>query len=84
MAALAGFVAADSCNSGGVYCGYSLIAKGDYRDDIVTELSASGYSTDETSIQQSLFNCLDNGQIDVTSYCANGCVGGDSSDDYCS
>ena len=29
MAALAGFVAADSCNNGGVYCGYSLIAKGE-------------------------------------------------------
>lgn len=28
MAALAGLVAADSCNDGGVYCGYSLIAKG--------------------------------------------------------
>lgn len=56
---------------------------GDYRDDIVTELQATGQSTDDQHIQQSLFNCLSNGQIDFTSFCDSGCVGGDSSDDYC-
>ena len=30
VTALAGFATADSCNKDGVYCGYSLIAKGKY------------------------------------------------------
>lgn len=62
----------------------NMIIAGDYRDDIQTELAANGQSGDDTHIQQSLFNCLSNGQIDFVNFCGGGCVGGDSRDDYCS
>ncbi|OTA59762.1 hypothetical protein K449DRAFT_436021 [Hypoxylon sp. EC38] len=82
-AVFSGFVSAKSCKSGGVYCGYSLIARGDYRDDIITQLHGADKSTDETVINQSLFLCGSHGTISFSQFCNNGCVGGDSRDDYC-
>ncbi|KAI2468680.1 hypothetical protein F4781DRAFT_397513 [Annulohypoxylon bovei var. microspora] len=82
-AVLSGFVSAKSCHSGGVYCGYSLIKRGDYRDDIVTQLNGVHQSTDNTHIQQSLFGCGNHGTISFKQYCKNGCIGGDKKDDYC-
>ncbi|KAI0138901.1 hypothetical protein F4776DRAFT_670217 [Hypoxylon sp. NC0597] len=82
-AVLPGLVSSKSCNSGGVYCGYALIGRGDYRDDIITQLHGAGQSTDDIVIQQSLFSCGSHGTISFQQFCNNGCVGGDSKDDYC-
>ncbi|KAI0193879.1 hypothetical protein F4808DRAFT_464641 [Astrocystis sublimbata] len=77
-------VLADSCNRGGVYCGSSLLRKGNYRDHIVETLTDEGVSTDEMHVQNALFNCLDDGDIMYTAYCIAGCGGTDSEDpDYC-
>ncbi|KAI0898820.1 hypothetical protein F4806DRAFT_493325 [Annulohypoxylon nitens] len=83
-AVLSGFASAKSCKNGGVYCGTALIHRGDYHDDIVTQLQAHRQSTDEIHVQQSLFGCGKHGQITFRQYCSKGCVGGDKKDDYCS
>ncbi|CRG83590.1 putative oxidoreductase C736,13 [Talaromyces islandicus] len=40
-------VSAKSCNRGGVYCGSSLLNKGNYHDHIVAVLTGAGISTDD-------------------------------------
>ncbi|KAJ1323056.1 hypothetical protein MN608_11910 [Microdochium nivale] len=76
--------AAASCNRGGVYCGSSLLRKGNYRDHIIETLQANGQSTNEAHIQNSKFDCIGGGDIVYRQYCANGCGGTDSEDpDYC-
>ncbi|RYP46588.1 hypothetical protein DL768_007210 [Monosporascus sp. mg162] len=82
--ATAGVVVAESCNRGGVYCGSSLLRKGNYRDHIKETLQAAGVSTDERHIQNSKFDCLSDGDIAYREFCSNGCGGTDSTDpDYC-
>lgn len=102
-------VVADSCNRGGVYCGSSLLRKGEttarqpcslqdvdmtirltrghlgnYRDHIILVLQANDQPTDEAHIQNSLFDCVSDGNINFVSFCGNGCGGTDSTDpDYC-
>ncbi|KAH7025130.1 uncharacterized protein B0I36DRAFT_250870 [Microdochium trichocladiopsis] len=81
---LAATVAADSCNRGGVYCGSSLLRKGNYRDHIVETLQAAGQPTSEDHIQNSKFDCIDGGDIVYREFCSRGCGGTDSTDpDYC-
>ncbi|KAI3325417.1 hypothetical protein HD806DRAFT_533086 [Xylariaceae sp. AK1471] len=79
-----GLVAADSCNNGGIYCGRDLLNKGDYINKIITNLRANDVGTDDFSVQQSLWACIDHGDIQFKELCSVGCVGGDSKDDYCS
>ncbi|KAH8658122.1 hypothetical protein BX600DRAFT_514638 [Xylariales sp. PMI_506] len=84
IATIASSVLADSCNHGGVYCGVSLLAKGNYRDHIVAELNAVDEPTSELYIENSLWDCLSGGEISYVDYCENGCGGTDSTDpDYC-
>ncbi|KAJ1323011.1 hypothetical protein MN608_11865 [Microdochium nivale] len=76
--------AAASCNRGGVYCGSSLLRKGNYRDHIVETLKASNQPTDEARIQNSRFDCVGGGDIIYREFCSKGCGGTDSEDpDYC-
>ncbi|KAI0132097.1 hypothetical protein BJ170DRAFT_691299 [Xylariales sp. AK1849] len=81
--ASAGIVAAKSCKSGGIYCGFSLLDRGDYVTKIITNLRASNEPTDDQHIKQGLWTCLDHGDISFKEYCSVGCNGGDSKDDYC-
>ncbi|EMR62649.1 hypothetical protein MGN70_010943 [Eutypa lata] len=82
--ATAAVVFADSCNRGGVYCGISLLNKGNYRDHIIQVLLANGQPTDEAHIQNSLFDCVSDGNINYVQYCGNGCGGTGSTDpDFC-
>ncbi|KAK6224174.1 hypothetical protein LQW54_000323 [Pestalotiopsis sp. IQ-011] len=82
--AAASAVVADSCNRGGVYCGSSLLRKGNYREHITDTLKTVGVDTDEAHVQNGLFNCLSGGDIQYIEYCINGCGGTDSEDpDYC-
>ncbi|KAI9903453.1 hypothetical protein N3K66_002805 [Trichothecium roseum] len=77
-------VAADSCNKGGVYCGQSLLNKGNYRDHITETLRAAGVPDDESHIINGLFDCLGGGDIRYRDYCGGGCGGVGSEDpDYC-
>ncbi|KAJ6474876.1 hypothetical protein C8R45DRAFT_1217260 [Mycena sanguinolenta] len=84
LAAASELVADQSCNAGGVYCGVSLLNKGNYQDHIVQVLEANGQSTDEAHIDYSLFDCLSGGEIRFIEFCSNGCGGTTSTaDDYC-
>ncbi|EJD37676.1 hypothetical protein AURDEDRAFT_49312, partial [Auricularia subglabra TFB-10046 SS5] len=81
---VATLVVADSCNRGGVYCGQSLLKKGNYHDHIVAVLTSVGQPTDETHVVNSLFNCLSGGEITYQGFCANGCGGVNSKNpDFC-
>ncbi|KAJ7367138.1 hypothetical protein DFH08DRAFT_764838 [Mycena albidolilacea] len=76
--------AQQSCNAGGVYCGTSLLNKGNYRDHIIQVLTAIGQPTDEAHIINSLFDCLSGGEIRFISFCANGCGGTTTTNpDFC-
>ncbi|KAF9465348.1 hypothetical protein BDZ94DRAFT_1254337 [Collybia nuda] len=78
------FVIADSCNRGGVYCGQSLLNKGNYRDHIIQVLEANGQPTDEAHIISSIFDCLDGGEIRFRGFCSRGCGGvGTEDPDFC-
>ncbi|OAQ80502.1 hypothetical protein VFPBJ_06087 [Purpureocillium lilacinum] len=77
-------VVADSCNRGGVYCGSSLLRKGNYRNHIIETLKAANQPTDESHIQNSKFDCLDKGDIAYREFCSRGCGGTDTENpDYC-
>ncbi|KAI0844048.1 hypothetical protein F5Y00DRAFT_266970 [Daldinia vernicosa] len=81
--ALAGFTTADDCNRGGIYCGTYLQQKGDYRTKIIESLRANKMPTDDNTVDQSLFICLEGGDISFKEMCSRGCIGGDTNDDYC-
>ncbi|KAI7781387.1 hypothetical protein LA080_014821 [Diaporthe eres] len=77
-------VLAKSCKQGGVYCGQSLLNRGNYRDHIIETLKAAGKPTDEPHIVSSLFDCLKDGDIRYRDYCGRGCGGVDNKNaDYC-
>ncbi|KAI0406624.1 hypothetical protein F4802DRAFT_595980 [Xylaria palmicola] len=78
-----GMVAAKSCVAGGIYCGADLLKRGDYITKINTNLRANGQGTDEYSVNQSLWSCLEHGDIQLIAVCPAGCIGGDSDDDFC-
>ncbi|KAF3059739.1 hypothetical protein GL218_04613 [Daldinia childiae] len=81
--ALAGFTTAKSCKTGGIYCGTYLLERGDYINKIITNLRANNMPTDDNTIKQSLWSCLEHGDIQFKEMCTRGCVGGDKNDDYC-
>lgn len=39
--------------------------------------------TDDTAINESLWSCLEHGDIAYLEMCNAGCIGGDKKDDYC-
>ncbi|KAI3320962.1 hypothetical protein HD806DRAFT_537619 [Xylariaceae sp. AK1471] len=78
-----GLVAAKSCHSGGIYCGTSLLHRGDYNTKIITNLRAVNEPTDDQHIKQSLWDCTSHGDIGYREFCTFGCHGGDDKDDYC-
>ncbi|KAF9888036.1 hypothetical protein FE257_009300 [Aspergillus nanangensis] len=77
-------VSAKSCNKGGIYCGQSLLNKGNYENHIKEVLSSEGKPTDQTHVLNSLFNCIESGGITYVEYCSKGCGGvGSTAADYC-
>ncbi|CAJ2513729.1 Uu.00g018480.m01.CDS01 [Anthostomella pinea] len=78
-----GLVAAKSCHTGGVYCGTSLQHRGDYSTKIITNLRAANEPTDAQHISNSLWDCVEHGDISYREFCSLGCHGGDDKDDYC-
>ncbi|KAF7858936.1 hypothetical protein EAF04_008977 [Stromatinia cepivora] len=81
--ALSGLVAAKSCKTGGIYCGTYLLKRGDYITKINTNLLANNLPTSDLYVKQSLWACIEHGDIRFLQFCAAGCVGGDKNDDYC-
>ncbi|TGO40103.1 hypothetical protein BHYA_0042g00360 [Botrytis hyacinthi] len=81
--ALSSIVAAKSCNTGGIYCGTYLLKRGDYITKINTNLLANNLPTSDLYVKQSLWACIEHGDIKLLEFCAAGCVGGDKNDDYC-
>ncbi|KAL4893835.1 hypothetical protein BDV59DRAFT_201593 [Aspergillus ambiguus] len=78
------YVSADSCNEGGVYCGQSLLNKGNYENHIKEVLTSQGQPTDRTHVVNSIFNCIESGGITYQGFCENGCGGvGSTVPDYC-
>ncbi|RAL62689.1 hypothetical protein DID88_004532 [Monilinia fructigena] len=80
---LSGLAAAKSCKTGGIYCGTDLLRRGDYITKVNTNLLANNLPTSNLYVQQSLWACIEHGDIRFIQFCASGCVGGDSKDDYC-
>ncbi|KAI0438987.1 hypothetical protein F4803DRAFT_532869 [Xylaria telfairii] len=73
-----------SCKKNGLYCGQSLLNRGNYNDHIILVLKANGQPTDTAHIVNSRFSCGDNGEITFLQYCERGCSGvGNSDDDFC-
>ncbi|KAF9891439.1 hypothetical protein FE257_003905 [Aspergillus nanangensis] len=86
IAILAGVlsVSAKSCKKGGIYCGQSLLNRGNYENHIKEVLASQGKPTDHAHVLNSLFNCIENGAITYQVYCSKGCGGVGSTDaDYC-
>ncbi|KAI1196235.1 hypothetical protein F5X97DRAFT_220272 [Nemania serpens] len=83
-ASSAGLVSAKSCHNGGIYCGTYLLDRGDYINKIITNLRANSLGTEDYNIKNSLWTCIDHGDIQFKELCSVGCIGGDKSDDYCS
>ncbi|KAI1469316.1 uncharacterized protein F4812DRAFT_470337 [Daldinia caldariorum] len=79
--ALAGFTTAKSCEEKDMVL--TVCDTRDYINKIITNLRANNMPTDDNTIQQSLWSCLEHGDIQFKEMCTRGCVGGDKKDDYC-
>ncbi|ORY12637.1 hypothetical protein BCR34DRAFT_600522 [Clohesyomyces aquaticus] len=87
--AAASFAVAENCQPGLSYCGYNLLRRGNYRQDMEAELEKRtrnmGYT--ERYVQQSVFYCKDSaGGIEYSMYCGdnNNCKdGGANKNDAC-
>ncbi|TVY31705.1 hypothetical protein LOCC1_G008511, partial [Lachnellula occidentalis] len=80
---LSTLVAAKSCKSGGIYCGKSLLDRGDYITKINTNLKANNLPDTDQYRDASLWTCLEHGDISLIQYCATGCLGNGKKDDSC-
>ncbi|KAI4281354.1 MAG: hypothetical protein L6R38_003749 [Xanthoria sp. 2 TBL-2021] len=84
LSAFTGLVAASSCENGLKYCGYNLLHKGNYYNEIVAELQKNGQGVDPDHVSQSLFQCAGSGWIGYSKYCGSGCHnGGSGRSDWC-
>ncbi|KAJ2897437.1 hypothetical protein MKZ38_004668 [Zalerion maritima] len=83
ISAFTGLAAADWCTNGLDYCGYNLLNKGNYYQDIVDELGANGKSTAPDWISNSLFACHGESGIDFISKCSGCRDGGSGESDFC-
>ncbi|RMJ18610.1 hypothetical protein BHE90_012807 [Fusarium euwallaceae] len=80
---------AAACTDGLVYCGYNLLRRGDYKNEIIAELVRVGDPSapnEEYEIYHGLFKCGEGGHgwIRFVSHCDRFCNdGGAGKDDYC-
>ncbi|TVY25252.1 hypothetical protein LHYA1_G006993 [Lachnellula hyalina] len=80
---LSTLVAAKSCKRGGIYCGKSLLDRGDYITKLDTNLKANDKPDTQQYRLESLWTCLEHGDISFIQYCATGCLGNGNNDDSC-
>ncbi|KAI4147775.1 MAG: hypothetical protein L6R39_003009 [Caloplaca ligustica] len=84
LSVLTSLVVADNCKNGIEYCGYNLLNKGNYYNEIVAELQKNGQGVDPAHVSQSLFHCGGSGWIGFKKYCGSGCHnGGSGNSDWC-
>ncbi|KAK3682235.1 hypothetical protein B0T22DRAFT_484316 [Podospora appendiculata] len=84
--ALPSLTAAKKCTNGLIYCGYNLLRKGDYAEEMKAELARVGETVDWKHVYSSSFVCGAGGDgwIRFVNYCENGCHdGGAGHSDYC-
>ncbi|KAI1078638.1 hypothetical protein F5B20DRAFT_581993 [Whalleya microplaca] len=83
-ASLSAVAIADNCVDGIYYCGYNLLKKGNYFQDIYNSLSNAGQPHDDAHTNQSLFFCKGNDDVPFTAFCGAGCHdGGKGKSDSC-
>ncbi|KAH7233484.1 hypothetical protein BKA59DRAFT_549740 [Fusarium tricinctum] len=86
LAALAPVAEARNCRQGLTYCGYVLLRRGNYLNQIDAALKNAGVDANNNNINQSLFYCQggNNGDIQFRKQCKKGCNdGGDKHNDSC-
>ncbi|KAH6885180.1 hypothetical protein B0T10DRAFT_492147 [Thelonectria olida] len=85
LAVFAPIAEAKNCQKGLTYCGYVLLRRGNYYNQISAELRANGQSTDSNWVNHSLFKCLggNNGDISYIKHCSSCQDGGDNNNDFC-
>ncbi|KAE8147225.1 hypothetical protein BDV25DRAFT_142945 [Aspergillus avenaceus] len=72
-----------SCTPGSVYCGSTLTAQGNWKEDIIKAIKQSGRVSTDPDLEQianSFFKCEDGASISFVDYCYEGCgpvVGGE-------
>ncbi|KAM0384927.1 hypothetical protein ACHAQC_011890 [Fusarium culmorum] len=74
---------ARACTEGLSYCGWNLLKVGNYRDEIVAELTRNGKPINNAYIGESLFNCHSDGWITYKTYCGVCKDGHSGKSDYC-
>ncbi|KAI0129062.1 hypothetical protein BJ170DRAFT_358646 [Xylariales sp. AK1849] len=84
-AAMSGMVMADDCKHGLAYCGYNLLRKGNYFQDISNSLAAAEQPLDDAHINYSVFYCKGDDDVPFQGFCgSNNCQdGGSGKSDYC-
>ncbi|OQE39820.1 hypothetical protein PENCOP_c006G06983 [Penicillium coprophilum] len=86
MAAGLPFSLAANCSPGIRYCGYNLLAKGDYLEQITEALNGANQPTDTEHVRQTFFVCTGGpgGEISLNKFCKQGCHdGGRGQNDWC-
>ncbi|KAJ4264523.1 hypothetical protein NW762_005725 [Fusarium torreyae] len=86
LAVIAPVAEAKNCQKGLTYCGYVLLRRGNYYNQIDASLKNAGQKTDNNHINNSLFYCQggNNGDISFRKYCGGSCKdGGDGNSDKC-
>ncbi|WZH46725.1 uncharacterized protein QYS62_007815 [Fusarium acuminatum] len=86
LATLASYAIADPCATGLNYCGYNLVRKGHYREEIARELLKHRRDVNNFNMYHSLFSCGEGGVgwIGYLGTCDGGCVdGGPGKSDWC-
>ncbi|KAF4970303.1 hypothetical protein FSARC_2623 [Fusarium sarcochroum] len=86
LAVIAPIVEANNCKEGLTYCGFILLRRGNYYDQIDKELLKNGQKSETNHILNSLFYCKggSKGDIEFKKYCGKSCAdGGDGHSDTC-
>ncbi|KAF5373018.1 hypothetical protein D9758_001466 [Tetrapyrgos nigripes] len=83
LSVLSGMVAADNCKHGLYYCGYNLLSKGNYYNDIIQSLEAAGQSTDPNHVDNSVFYCAGDDDVPWVQLCGSCVDGGSGNSDHC-
>ncbi|KAM0192671.1 hypothetical protein ACHAPI_008028 [Fusarium lateritium] len=85
LASLAPIAEARNCRQGLTYCGYVLLRRGNYYNQIDAALEDAGVQSNSNNINNSLFYCQggNNGDIQFKRQCKSCKDGGDKHDDSC-
>ncbi|KAK4124339.1 hypothetical protein N657DRAFT_571789 [Parathielavia appendiculata] len=85
VCALSPLAEAAACKNGLYYCGYNLLKKGKYQNEMIAENKRLGAPTDKYSLWYSLYYCGAGGDgwIRYITTCDQCVDGGSGKNDYC-